>query len=152
MLPAIDAIEAFFETPDQALGLGRVGGDDRWREISLRHRRHQPAAALPEWLVDDRLTVSAGPHRLAYLRAALERLDRELATHGGRLRIVHGRPEDHIPELVATTGATAVHLNHTVGPIGRRRAATIAAEPPDEPPGVNGRLSPFARQGFSTGP
>ena len=32
------------------------------------------------------------------------------------------------------------------------RAATIAAEPPDEPPGVSGRLSPFARQGFTTGP
>jgi len=42
---------------EERLGLGRVGGDDRWREISLRHRRHQPAAALPEWLVDDRLTV-----------------------------------------------------------------------------------------------
>jgi hypothetical protein len=32
------------------------------------------------------------------------------------------------------------------------RAATIAAEPPDEPPGTSGRLSPRRRHGFSTGP
>ena len=32
------------------------------------------------------------------------------------------------------------------------RAATAAAEPPDEPPGTSGRLSPRRRHGFSTGP
>ncbi len=32
------------------------------------------------------------------------------------------------------------------------RAATAAAEPPEEPPGTSGRLSPCRRQGFSTGP
>src|SRR5438477_6627790 len=30
--------------------------------------------------------------------------------------------------------------------------ATAAAEPPDEPPGTSGRLSPGLRHGFSTGP
>ena len=33
-----------------------------------------------------------------------------------------------------------------------QRAATAAAEPPDEPPGTSGRLSPLRRQGFSTPP
>ena len=32
------------------------------------------------------------------------------------------------------------------------RAATAAAEPPDEPPGTIGRLSPGRRHGFSTAP
>ncbi len=32
------------------------------------------------------------------------------------------------------------------------RAATAAAEPPDDPPGTSGRLSPRRRHGFSTGP
>ena len=34
----------------------------------------------------------------------------------------------------------------------QRRAATAAAEPPDEPPGTRSLLEPFARQGFTTGP
>ncbi len=33
-----------------------------------------------------------------------------------------------------------------------RSAATAAAEPPDEPPGVSGRLELRERQGFTTGP
>src|SRR3954447_22826368 len=33
-----------------------------------------------------------------------------------------------------------------------RSAATAAAEPPDEPPGVSWALPPFERQGFTTGP
>ena len=32
------------------------------------------------------------------------------------------------------------------------RAATAAAEPPDEPPGTSGRLSPARRHGFSVLP
>src|SRR5580704_11498039 len=32
------------------------------------------------------------------------------------------------------------------------RDATAAAEPPDEPPGTSGRLSPRRRHGFSTAP
>ena len=34
----------------------------------------------------------------------------------------------------------------------QRSAATAAAEPPDEPPGVSGRLSPRRRQGLTAGP
>ncbi len=33
-----------------------------------------------------------------------------------------------------------------------RLAATAAAEPPDEPPGVSGVFAPFLRQGEITGP
>ena len=33
-----------------------------------------------------------------------------------------------------------------------QRAATAEAEPPEEPPGTSGRLSPVLRQGFSTPP
>ncbi len=34
----------------------------------------------------------------------------------------------------------------------QRSALTAAAEPPEEPPGVSGRLSPRRRQGEATGP
>ncbi len=34
----------------------------------------------------------------------------------------------------------------------QRPAATALAEPPDEPPGTSGRLSPSRRHGFSTLP
>ena len=34
----------------------------------------------------------------------------------------------------------------------QRKAATAAAEPPEEPPGTRSRLEPSARQGFTTGP
>lgn len=33
-----------------------------------------------------------------------------------------------------------------------RSAATAAAEPPDEPPGVRALVEPWARQGLVTGP
>ena len=33
-----------------------------------------------------------------------------------------------------------------------QRAATAAAEPPEDPPGTSARLSPGRRQGLSTGP
>ena len=34
----------------------------------------------------------------------------------------------------------------------QRPAATAAAEPPDDPPGVRGEGSPVRRQGLTTGP
>ena len=44
-----------------------------------------------------------------------------------------------------TTVSVAVAARH-------RSAATAAAEPPEEPPGVSGLLEPRERQGFTTAP
>ena len=66
----------------------------------------------------------------------------------------------HWITLEATSGLMTAHavvkvddgqVSVAVAPA-QRRAATAAAEPPDEPPGTSGALEPRARQGLTTGP
>lgn len=65
---------------------------------------HDPAAAAPtRWGF-----VRRGPHRRAFLEAALGDLDAALRARGSRLLVVHGAPADVLPALARAVGAQRV--------------------------------------------
>lgn len=77
---------------------------------------------LPLFVLDDALRRPAGAARLAFLyRCLRELVDRT----DGALRLVAGRPERVLPELVRATGAGSVHLSADAGPYGRQRDARV---------------------------
>ncbi|OBB17757.1 deoxyribodipyrimidine photolyase, partial [Mycobacteriaceae bacterium 1482268.1] len=70
------------------------------------------------YVLDPRLQASSGPRRLQYLYDALRELRAAL---DGRLMVTRGRPENRIPALAKSIGATAVHVSADFTPFGRRR-------------------------------
>jgi deoxyribodipyrimidine photo-lyase len=99
-----------------------------WFRRDLRLRDHPaldaaadagPVCAL--FVLDDvLLRVDDGP-RTAYLYRSLRALDEDLRSHGGRLTVKRGRPEDVIPRLAKEIGAGEVHVSEDFGPYGRAR-------------------------------
>ena len=73
---------------------------------------------LPLFVLDDALRGPAGAPRLAFLYRCLRELHERT---DGRLRVVTGRPEQVLPQLVRDTGATSVHISSDHGPYGRGR-------------------------------
>lgn len=75
------------------------------------------------FVLDPRLEKSAGARRLQFLGDCLGALNQGL---NGRLIIVRGRPEKHIPLLCKEIGATSVHISADYSPFGTRRDAAVA--------------------------
>jgi deoxyribodipyrimidine photo-lyase len=79
---------------------------------------------LPLFVLDDVLRRLAGAPRLAFLYRCLRDLS---GRTGGALRIIAGRPEQVLPELVRATGAGSVHISADAGPYGRERDTRVSA-------------------------
>ncbi len=78
-----------------------------------------PVTAL--FVLDDvLLRADAGP-RTAFLYRTLRALDEDLRSHGGRLTIKRGKPENVVPALAKEIGASAVHISEDFAPYGRAR-------------------------------
>lgn len=77
---------------------------------------------IPLFVLDPAIWDAAGPVRQAYLTAALAALDKSLI---GNLLIRHGNPIDCVPEVVATAGASSVHIAADFGPYGIQRDAGV---------------------------
>ena len=77
---------------------------------------------VPLFTVDPVLWDAAGPVRQAYLSRSLAALDKSL---GGNLLIRHGNPIEGVPEVVAATGASSVHIAADFGPYGRQRDSAV---------------------------
>jgi deoxyribodipyrimidine photo-lyase len=82
-----------------------------------------PVIAL--FVLDDALLRPAGTPRLSFLLESLRAMDTELRTLGAHLVIRRGRPEQIVPELVAQTGAAAVHISADFGPYGSLRDTRV---------------------------
>ena len=80
------------------------------------------ARVIPLFVLDPAIWDAAGPVRQAYLTAALAALDKSL---NGNLLIRHGNPIDCVPEVVAATGASSVHIAADFGPYGIQRDAGV---------------------------
>ena len=78
---------------------------------------------LPLFVLDDALLGPAGAPRRAFLFRCLRDLDEST---GGALRIVRGRPEVVLPQVVRQAAASSVHISSDHGPYGRRRDAAVA--------------------------
>ena len=80
-------------------------------------------AVVPLFVLDPALWNPAGPSRRGYLRASL----RALADDTGGLVVRVGDPVIVVPEVVAATGASSVHVAADFGPYGARRDAAVEA-------------------------
>ncbi|HEU4999465.1 MAG TPA: deoxyribodipyrimidine photo-lyase [Lapillicoccus sp.] len=99
-----------------------------WFRRDLRLRDHPaldaaakagPVCAL--FVLDDvLLKVDDGP-RTAYLYRSLRALDEDLRSHGGRLTVKRGRPENVVPRVVKEIGAGEVHISEDFAPYGKAR-------------------------------
>lgn len=110
--------------PDVLLWLRR---DLRLRDLpALGAAAHEADGGriLPIFVVDPTL-IGTSDVRDACLADAL-RHARE--TYDDALVIRHGRPEQVIPEVVASTGASSVHITADTAPYGRRRDAAVEKE------------------------
>jgi deoxyribodipyrimidine photo-lyase len=85
-------------------------------------------AWLPVFVIDSRLVPDSGSSapRVRFLFDCLERLEQDLASRGVALRILEGRPEQRIPELMAEIGASVVSWNSGSTPLARRRDQQVA--------------------------
>ncbi len=59
--------------------------------------------------------------RISFIHDRVGALHRELAGHGGGLRVLHGAPDDVFTELIATHHIAAVYTNHDHEPYARER-------------------------------
>jgi deoxyribodipyrimidine photo-lyase len=99
-----------------------------WFRRDLRLRDHPaldaaakagPVCAL--FVLDDvLLKVDKGP-RTAYLYRSLRALDEDLRSHGGRLTVRRGRPENVVPRIAKEIGAGEVHISEDFAPYGKAR-------------------------------
>jgi len=88
---------------------------------SAATRNHDRVRAL--FVLDPNLWHAAGPHRGPQLAAHLRALDAQLASRGGRLKVVAGSPEAVIPAEVVD--ATGVYWNADYSPYATRRDSLV---------------------------
>jgi deoxyribodipyrimidine photo-lyase len=79
------------------------------------------------FVVDPNLWDPAGAVRQAYLVDSLDRLGASIGRH---LTIRHGDPRTVVPEVVAASGATSVHIAADFGPYGSARDHAVEAALP----------------------
>lgn len=104
-----------------------------WFRRDLRFDDH-PALAkaasrgpvLPLFVIDPALMGPAGLARRVFLLRTLDDMDRRLQGLGGRLVVRAGRPEDVVPEVARSTGASEVHVSADFGPYGSERDRLVA--------------------------
>jgi len=99
-----------------------------WFRRDLRLRDHPaldaaatkgPVTAL--FVLDDVLLERDKGPRTAMLFRTLRALDEDLRSHGGRLIVRRGRPQNVVPQVAAETGASEVHISEDFAPYGKRR-------------------------------
>lgn len=73
------------------------------------------------FVLDPALLERSGAPRVAFLYRSLRALDLSLRAQGGRLVVRRGDPVQIVPEIVAASGATAVHVSADFGPYGSER-------------------------------
>ncbi len=94
---------------------------------------------LPLFVLDDALRGPSGAPRLAFLYGCLRELEERT---DGRLRVLTGRPEQVVPDVVRQVGATGVHLSSDHAPYGRARDERVRQALGDVPLTATG--SPYA--------
>lgn len=77
----------------------------------------------PLFIVDPRLAGkwSDATARMAFLAQSLRCLDDAIASHGGRLEILEGNPEEVIQKLITDSSINGVYTNRDYTPLAQRR-------------------------------
>ncbi len=98
----------------------RLDDNPAWAAATSSH-----ASVLALFVLDPRLLDRSGPARRSRLLADLAALRARLRSLGGELLVRHGDPRAVIPEVVASHGATAVHVNLDVSPFATDRDLAV---------------------------
>ena len=98
----------------------RLNDNPAWAAAS-----HEAERVTALYVLDPALLRTAGEFRYAQLIAHLHGLDQSLRGQGGRLMVRRGSPEQVLPEIMASCGATAVTANADVTPYARHRDEAI---------------------------
>ena len=85
---------------------------------ALLAARDEADDVLPLFVLDDVLRGTSGAPRLAFLYRCLRELEERT---DGRLRVLTGRPEEVLPSVAQSVGATGVHVSSDHAPYGRER-------------------------------
>jgi deoxyribodipyrimidine photo-lyase len=96
------------------------------------------ADVLACYVLDLRLTASAGPRRLQFLYDSLRELRDAL---DGRLLVTRGNPDTVIPALAKAVAATSVHVSGEYTPFAKARDEAVAEALGDIPLEISG--SPY---------
>jgi len=94
----------------------RLDANPAWAAATADHEQ-----VIALFVLEPRLLAAAGQHRRDQLLAHLGALDDQLRALGGGLTVRDGPAVSAIADLVAETGAAALHLNEETSPFGRRR-------------------------------
>jgi deoxyribodipyrimidine photo-lyase len=99
-----------------------------WFRRDLRLRDHPALDAAAQkgpvtavFVLDEVLLKTNEGLRTAFMYRTLRALDEDLRSHGGRLTVQRGRPEDVVPRLATEIGASEVHVTEDFAPYGRAR-------------------------------
>ncbi len=96
--------------------------DLRLRDLPPLLEAADGSDVLACFVLDPRLEAASGPRRLQFLGDCLREID---SATDGRLLITRGRPQDHLPQICAAVGATAVHISADFSPFGMRRDEAV---------------------------
>ena len=91
---------------------------------ALAAARDAADEVLPLFVLDDVLLGPAGAPRRAFLFRCLRDLQEQTS---GALRVVAGRPQDVVPDVVRRAEASSVHVSTDAGPYGRTRDEAVTA-------------------------
>ncbi|TCJ17866.1 deoxyribodipyrimidine photo-lyase [Flaviaesturariibacter flavus] len=106
------------------------------RDLRLHDNRGLAAAlrsghpVLPVFIFDPLILsgLDADDARVAFIHAALERMQQELTAAGSSLRVFHASPDAAFTQLLAEYSVGAVFTNNDYEPYARKRDAAIAAK------------------------
>lgn len=85
--------------------------------VGLRNAVQDSKQVMLVFIFDEEILArfSKGLQRIGFLIEAIQQLDEHLKTLGSRLLILHGKPQELIPELVKTYQLDAVYTNRSYG-------------------------------------
>ena len=102
----------------------RLGDNAALAEAAAQALDDGDGRVVPLFVIDPTLWDNAGDARRAYLVSSLDALGASL---GRNLMIRHGRPQTVVPEVVAASGASSVHISADFSPYGSQRDALVSA-------------------------
>lgn len=98
----------------------RLDDNPAWSSATSSH-----TSVLALFVLDPRVLDPSGPARRSRLLADLAALRERLCALGGDLLVRHGDPRAVVPEVVASHGAAAVHVNLDVSPFATDRDLAV---------------------------
>jgi deoxyribodipyrimidine photo-lyase len=93
---------------------------------ALKAALENHSTVVPLFILDNELLKQSSPRRNAFLMAALHHLGEDLRSHGSRLIIRHGKPDDILANIFSESNAQHVYAQKDYSPYALKRDNQIA--------------------------